>query len=350
MPLFIGLVVGKLFDQGYFHHLMIAGSTIFVFSLFMLSLAKPHQYYQIFLSQGLGMGLGLGMVFTPAVSIPAHYFRRRRALASGIALSGSSVGAIVHPILLNNLIQKPGVGFAGATRASAYMLLGCLIIANLLMRTRMPPNTQRAPPGSLGKLMKVILTDPAYVLAVTGGFFCLLTVYFPAFYIQLYAVKNGVNLHDAFYSVAILNAGSVVGRILPNFFADKFGPFNMIIPCVLICSGLMFSLLGITSTGSMVPVAIIYGIASGAYLALTIAVVASLARSPAEMGLRIGVSFTVISFAALVGTPIAGALLTPEFHWIRPIIFSAVCVFIGLWFFIAARHVDLRRKAKAAQR
>lgn len=85
----------------------------------MLSLAKPHQYYQVrrlkytvflprlnlritphqvFLSQGVGMGLGMGLIFVPVVSIPSHYFKRRRALVAGIVLAGNATGAIIFPI------------------------------------------------------------------------------------------------------------------------------------------------------------------------------------------------------------------------------------------------------------
>ncbi|KAJ7892925.1 hypothetical protein B0H14DRAFT_3681438 [Mycena olivaceomarginata] len=45
MPFTLGIVLGKLFDNGHFHLLQITGRTIFTFSLFMLSLAKPMQYY-----------------------------------------------------------------------------------------------------------------------------------------------------------------------------------------------------------------------------------------------------------------------------------------------------------------
>lgn len=176
----------------------------------------------------------------------------------------------------------------------------------------------------------------------------------------------------------MLNAGSVVGRILPNFFADTLGAFNLVIPCMFICTGLMFSLVGITFVGppllqpqltafpqrnatSMGVVAVFYGIASGACtwllsrkdgsaqtaprdLALIVALVASLARSPAEIGsvrachptpfsfparLRIGVAFSTNSFAALVGIPIAGVLLTHRLLWTRAIFYSAVRVLTG---------------------
>ena len=64
----------------------------------MSSLAKPFQYYQVFLSQGLGLGLGLGLILTPTVGISSHHFLRRRALATGVALSGPAIGGIIYPI------------------------------------------------------------------------------------------------------------------------------------------------------------------------------------------------------------------------------------------------------------
>ncbi|KAJ7844672.1 hypothetical protein B0H13DRAFT_1908781 [Mycena leptocephala] len=51
---------------------------------------------------------------------------------------------------------------------------------------------------------------------------------------------------------------------------------------------------------------------SGAWLALSIAVLASLARNPDEVG-----------FGCLGSAPIQGALLTRKFFWLRPIAFSA---------------------------
>lgn len=55
----------------------------------MLSFAKPHQFYQVFLAQGLGVGLGMGLIYVPSISICFHYFKRRRALAVGTATLGT---------------------------------------------------------------------------------------------------------------------------------------------------------------------------------------------------------------------------------------------------------------------
>lgn len=53
----------------------------------MLSLAQEGQYYQIMLSQGVGMGIACGIVFLPAIGIIPHYFKKRRAVAMGIVMS-----------------------------------------------------------------------------------------------------------------------------------------------------------------------------------------------------------------------------------------------------------------------
>lgn len=54
----------------------------------MLSLADPTKYYQLILSQGVGMGIGGGLILVPAVSVQAHHWLKRRALAMGIILTG----------------------------------------------------------------------------------------------------------------------------------------------------------------------------------------------------------------------------------------------------------------------
>jgi len=331
MPFFMGLFSGKLFDSGVFYSLEIIGCGLFVFSLFMLSLAKENQYYQIFLSQGVGMGIGLGLTFIPTVAITSHHFFRKRALASGISLSGSAVGAIVFPIMLNQLLQR--MSFGEAVRASAYLVLGSVVIGNLLMRTRAPSGQKEPPP------IAEFFREPSYLILILAGLFIAFGLLFPAFYIQLYAIKHKLDTNLAFYTIAIINASSVFGRLIGNHLADIWGPVNIITPSAAGTALSIWLMLAIKNSASLVIVSIIYGFFSGAYLSLVVAVLASISKKPSHIGSKTGLCLAIVSFVFLGSTPAQGAVLTSEYNWVRAIVFSGSFTTVSFLVYIVAHHI-----------
>ncbi|KAF8598020.1 MFS general substrate transporter [Ceratobasidium sp. AG-I] len=336
----MGLISGKLFDEGYFHQMIAAGSILCAFCLFMLSLAKENQYYQVFLPQAIGLGISFGLLFLPSIGVISHHFAKRRALAMGIVTSGSSCGGIVFPIMLNKIFKRSG--FAWGVRATAFVVLAALIVANLLMRTRLPPRSQRppAPPPDF----KAIFSDWAYLLSIAGAFLVLLGIFLPIFYIQLFAVVYGIDTTLAFYCLAILNAASIFGRTIPNFIADKFGPFNLLIFCSMVTGALIFAMFGVNSSGSLIAFSILYGFFSGAYVSLISPIFVSLSKNMQEIGIRLGLAFAIVGFAALIGTPISGALLTGNLIWWRPLTFAGIVVLSGSFSLAMARHIVVKRK------
>jgi len=318
MPFAFGIVSGKLFDAGYFRVVETLGSALFVVSLFLLSLAKPQQYFQVFLSQGVGMGIGLGLTFVPTVSLTVHHFRRRRVLATGIVMSGSSLGAVVFPLMINNLIET--IGFPKTVRASAFIVLGMLVIGNSIMRT----SYKKIPTDREQLDIKSFFIDLPYITTVSAGLVATFGFYFPLIYLQLYAVQHGINTTLAFYSIAILNASSTIGRISGNFLAEIYGPINVLVACTLITGASIFSVFGVHGSGSLIAVSIFHGLFAGAWLSVSIASLATLARHPNEVGARTGLALALSSFGSLGAAPVQGALLTSDFDWSKPIIFSGV--------------------------
>jgi MCP family monocarboxylic acid transporter-like MFS transporter 10 len=170
---------------------MISGSIIYVVSMFMVSLVQPGQYYQAFLSQGVGMGIGQGMLFLPALTIVSHHFRKRKALATGIVVTGASAGGIVFPIMLNKLGER--FNFVDGIRAGAALVAVLLVIANCIMRPKLQPKklqSQSQPSPSLA----TILTDAAYLTSVFGAFLANLGLFFPCkhhvLYIFFHVIKS----------------------------------------------------------------------------------------------------------------------------------------------------------------
>ncbi|KAF9063526.1 major facilitator superfamily domain-containing protein [Rhodocollybia butyracea] len=344
-----GIFSGQLFDRGYFRWLMWGGSVLYVFSSFMLSLAKPQHYYQNFLAQGVGMGIGMGMVFLPSLSICSHYFRRRRAFAMGIVLSGGSLGAAISPILLNHLFPK--IGFAWAVRAQSFMFLGLLGISNLIMKPRLPARVGRksgnSSAGAMDMGIKGMLKDLPYMVCTVGSFFVFWGLFVPCthftpdyfshlikfrltsflfsvfacfldFYLQLFCSKHDLPPNIVTYGITILNITGVLGRTLPNYFADHFGAFNVTIITSLATGSLVFVLLASKSVPATVVFAILYGFTSGGFASLIGPVAATFAKNINEVGTRMGFLSFFVSFALLTGSPISGALLhSPEYFWVR---------------------------------
>ncbi|KAG0695141.1 MFS general substrate transporter [Suillus ampliporus] len=309
-----GLPAGKLFDEGYFHHCIGAGSLIYLFSIFMLSLAKPHQYYQIFLSQGIGMGLGMGLLFLPAISVTSHYFRRRRAAAMGVVLAGSSLGAVIYAIMLNNLFNG-SAGFGWGVRAAGFIIdLGLLGTANLIMKTRLPSRRER--PNAKPVDIKAILSDFGYWLCIIGFF-----------YLQVFSESHGLSKNIGFYAIPIMNASSLFGRTIPNFLGDIIGPFNVMIPCTIMSGGLLFLMFAATNLGGTIAL-VFYTVFSlvVVLISLITPAAASFSKDINEIGIRIGITSFVISFALLTGNPIAGALVevNTRYFWYRPLVFASV--------------------------
>ncbi|KIM41319.1 hypothetical protein M413DRAFT_72154 [Hebeloma cylindrosporum] len=285
----VGLFSGRAFDAGYFYHLMIGGFILFEFCLFMISISKPEQYYQLFLAQGLGMGIAIGIMYIPALGIVSHYFQKRRALAIGLATSGSAIGGAIHPIMLNAWFHG-ALGFHSGVRASAGLTGGLMIIALFLMKPRYPVNGKKA--SSTLRYFRVFLQDLPYAIMILGTFLTLAGLYYPIFFLQLNAIKNGMDPHLAFYTLAILNGASGLGRVIPNLLVYRLGAFNVLIPCVFLASVLVFCTLAIKDVAGTMVFAILYGFFSGSYVSVLPPTVGSTADTDSEIGARLGVCFT----------------------------------------------------------
>ncbi|KAJ6469187.1 major facilitator superfamily domain-containing protein, partial [Mycena vitilis] len=274
-----GILVGRAFDAGYFHHMIALGSFLQVASIFMISLTQWHQVYeivQVFLAQAVASGIGQSLLFLPSLSIIGQHFKRNRAFATGVGVSGASLGGVIWPIVLNQLSKR--TSFDNAVRATGAIAGVLLVIANLVMKTKARPTGTTA----LKPKLKVILTDWAFMSSIAGSV---------DFYLQLYTVDKGIDENIAFYVLSVVNAGSFGGRILPNFVADRVGPYNMLIPCLAISSALIFSIFGLKTYAGILIFAVLYGFWSGSCIT------------------RMGVAFSLVSVSMLIGTPISGALL-----------------------------------------
>ncbi|KZV74762.1 MFS monocarboxylate transporter-like protein [Peniophora sp. CONT] len=330
MIMIVGVLVGPVFDMGYFTSLVAVGSFMIVFGLMMTSLATS--YYQVILAQGICLGMGSGLLFIPSVAIVATYFERKRALAVGISVCGSSVGGIIYPAIFRQL--QPQIGFAWTVRTMAFITLGLLSFSLAVMRTRTVPRTRRA------LLDLSAFTEVPYVLFCIGNFLSFMGAYVPFFYGPAYTqAHTGASTSFAFYTIAILNGASTLGRVVPNFIADKTGPLNILTPCAFLTAILAFCWIPVDAVGSMGVWCALYGLASGALLSLAPAAIASLTADVGRVGTRLGMAFGIAGVGLLIGTPVAGALVDLETgDFVRAQVFNGAIV-LGAAFFMSLSRV-----------
>ncbi|KAI0768212.1 major facilitator superfamily domain-containing protein [Trametes elegans] len=336
----LGTFTGRIFDAYGTKYLIPAGSFICVFSMMMVSLCQKDQAYQLFLSQGVLFGIGIALLFSPSLAVLGHWFRKRRALAIGLTTGGSATGGVIMPIILEQLI--PRVGFGWACRIVAFILMACLIVSCLTIRTRLPLS------GRISFRTAIDFggfKDPRYTLATIGSFLLFYGFFIPYFYLQLYAKYRSVQPHIANYLLAILNAMNVPSRIIPGWLADKTGPLSVFIPAAAICTILILGLwLPSQSAGAIITFAALYGLVSGSFVSLLPTYIATI--SPREVyGARLGSVYMIVGVATLVGTPTGGALLKEhdEQHFRNLIIFCGVMTAAGTAVLAMAGVVGSRR-------
>ncbi|OAX31165.1 MFS general substrate transporter [Rhizopogon vinicolor AM-OR11-026] len=342
LMLSVGVISGSLYDGGYFYHLIIAGSLLQSFSLFMLSLAKPNQYYQIFLAQSVCSGLASGLLYIPSLAVISHHFRWKRTLAMSLVASGSSLGSIIFPIMLNNLLNSPA-GFANGVRASAGLVSGLLVIACLCMRTRLDPP---AIPVNYISVIKKCIHDVPFVFMMAGNFLFVIGAYYPAFFLQLDSIKHGVSSTFSFYSLVILNASNFIGRVTSGYIAAFTGVQNLTILAAFSCAVVIFGMIGLSSLVSVVVLGVFYGSFAGVWAAMTAPLLTTLVSDVSELGARMGITFFINGLGFLIGPPISGALLTSNYTWWAPALFSGIVALAGAMMYTLMRLTFVRSQIK----
>lgn len=184
------------------------------------------QYWHYLLSQGFLMGIGLGSSFSPALACVASYYRRRRGIASGLLSAGSAFGGLILPIVQSKMINNPKIGLGWALRMTGFLALLFQGTAWLIMKQKKTTPSKRP-------LFDIsVYRQKAYTITVVALFFTTMSMFvsvafspswyekrhlfgcidiptpssqFPVFYIQPFAVSQGVSESLVFYSIAILS-------------------------------------------------------------------------------------------------------------------------------------------------
>lgn len=321
----LGIFVGPLYDRRFLRSLVAAGSSLIVLGMMMTSIG--HFYYQIFLAQGICVGLGMGFTYVPILGEVSRHFTNRRPIALGISSTGACVGGVLYPILIRQLIPK--VGFGCTVRVVAFVNLGCGIIAFAIVCRRQPNRAH----SSRRALDLAAFRELPFSLFTLGMFLVFVPYYVPMTYIPVFA-QTALRASDdlAGYMLAIVNAGSLLGRTVPYILNSRVTPIRIFFFWIIAGAILLFAWMAVTRISGFIVWCVFWGIVSGALATAPIAAVSHpvLTPSPRELGTRMGMSLLASAIGDLVGPPIGGALVgVSEAHYARAQAVSGAIMTLG---------------------
>ncbi|XP_006643245.2 monocarboxylate transporter 12-B [Lepisosteus oculatus] len=319
---------------------IILGGFLASTGLVLSSFATSLEY--LYLTLGVLTGIGFALCYTPAIAMVGKYFCERKALAYGIAMSGSGIGTFVLAPAVQLLIEH-------YSWRGALLILGGFVsnlcVCGALMRPITLKEEQLSSALSVDAehayktKQKDLSSTPAQFLSKDHGHRCfcfqsvqeyhfllmpdfmVLAVSFlflaygcsvPFVYLVPYALNVGVSHQQAAFLMSILGVIDIVGNITFGWLTDRRCLKKYRNICYLLAVGLeglccLFIPI-LKSFPLLVPFAVLYGYFDGAYVAL-IPVVTSDVVGTTYLSSALGVVYFLHAIPYLVSPPIAGWLV-----------------------------------------
>jgi len=215
--------LGFLLDRYKPRRIILPCIVVFSVAYASLALLTPHlsHFYLIFFVLGLG---GNGTAYIGYCRAISTWFNRRRGFALSIMLAGSALGAIILPVVTQAAISHLGW-------RTAYVILGLLAFAVGFPLTaafvRERPVGHQNPQASVehGEPVAKALATPAFwIIAATVCLYAI-SVNGAIAHLSALLTDRGVSASGAAWSVSIIGATGLIGRLLTGLFLDRFfGP------------------------------------------------------------------------------------------------------------------------------
>jgi MFS family permease len=194
----------------------------------------------------IGAGVGCSTL-VPAAVVAARWFSERRALALGVSITGTSIGGMVMPLVIEHLIASHGWRYAFAAISGPVLTVALPLI---LLGVRLPPQEQtvaeNVEPGStlagldLGPALRTLTFWMLALMQVFASIGLAGTYY----HIVPFLVAAGYNAHQAALVLSLQAGIMTIGFLVMGYLSDRFS-VRVVLPGALLIEGLgVVSLLG----------------------------------------------------------------------------------------------------------
>lgn len=240
-------------------------------------LAECKTYWQLMLCLGVLGGSGNAIATTVGIAVIGKLFQQRRGLALGIALSGSSTGGIIFPLVLRQIL--PAWGWRWSMRSLGLIVLVAMCLGLVFLspfprllavnpsRNRDDGHNKRSAAMDLSAFRST-----AYSLIASSIFLLEFAIFGATAILPTLVSWAGFPPESGYNMVAILNGLSSLGRIIPGLAGDHFGHFNVLLYMViftLACTAATLTAFGSTRIEALYAFSALWGFGTGSFLSLT---------------------------------------------------------------------------------
>ncbi|VEU19815.1 DEKNAAC100834 [Brettanomyces naardenensis] len=337
----MGIVAGPLFDIYGVRKVLLPGMILNCAGLYATAFST--KLWHFILSFGFASGIGSGLMMNPLMSVISHWFLRRRGVANGFSQAGSVTG-VIFPILLRSLY--PTIGYRNTMCILASICVSLCIICFLLVqdRRRILADDEVINSGSLlRKIGDVLdfrsLKEKQFSLLVAGLFFNEFSLLLVITYLGTYAEARGMSESDSYVLVTVMNSAGVIGKIVPNYFSDKVGRFNVM---VLVSASMAISIFALWlpyyNRAALYAFACIYGFSFAGSYAMTPVTVSQISLTR-QFGSRFATAYFIVAFGNLISMPIGSQFINAQTvrSYNNMIIFAGCTTLLATTFFVLSR-------------
>jgi MFS family permease len=245
----------------------------FCLGLGYIMMSQVHALWQLYLFYGVVVGIGMSGLWVPLLSPIARWFSVRRSLATGIVVSGLTLGQLVAPPVISRLIAAHG------WRLSYFILGGAVMVIIVLLAQFL-----KRDPGQAGRLAGAgnngarqdfksdvgdfTLKEAAHTAQfwlTAAIFFC---VGYAAFSLTVHmvthAIKLGIPAVTAANILAINGGIGIIGNfVLGGIIGDRLGNRKAFIIGTVLMAASLFWLVPARQVWVLYLFALVFGIGIG---------------------------------------------------------------------------------------
>ncbi|KAH7339671.1 MFS general substrate transporter [Rhizoctonia solani] len=262
-------------------NMMRSGAVLCVIA--MVGAAFSSQVWHLILTQGILYSIGGTIVYFPMQMYVFEWFKERRGLANGVIFSGTGLGGVVLPFVVEKLLISYGLRTTFIALAISYAIL--LAVSLPFVKGRLPPSSLIIPQRHSDWSF---LRNPEFLVLFAGNFLQGLGNFVPGIWLPTFASDMHLSVTSGTLVVSLMNAAAVPGCIAIGFASDKYDLRAVMVISMLGSSLAVLLLWGLASNlGMLIAFALVYGFLAGGFSALWTKFASTLAQENPQTTARL---------------------------------------------------------------